>query len=257
MKIKSTLNTGLMAAGVLCGVLIVGSALAASPMEDSSTNANSTLTNEPVAISTEENKTETDITTENVALSNILKAISVDPDGAEEVLLEDESEPIVCLSGCDEPGIFYLPQCPLDAQLQQYIYDLAIKKNIPVDMMFTIPIYESGWNTNALSATNDYGLYQINICNHRGYAKLCGTENDPYNPYVNSLWAATMLENYLRQFEAKYSDYATVVDRTLSCYNGGPNSRTREGYISKYDEAHKNVVEWMTEAGYDYLIKAY
>lgn len=164
-----------------------------------------------------------------------------------------------CLS-CDveetSTGNFYLPECPLDAELQQYIYDTAIEYGLPVDMMFTIPKYESGYRIDVISKTNDYGLYQINICNHKGYSKKCGTENKPLDPYINTKWAATMLKAYLDNLKEKYSwDYA--IDLTLSKYNGGPGSKLRSGYVGSYDDAHKEVAEWMKNAGYEYLITAY
>ena len=157
-----------------------------------------------------------------------------------------------------ENGKFYLPQCPLSEELQQHIYNLAIEKNIPVDMMFTVPMHESSYNPKAISKTNDYGLYQFNICNHKNYSKKCGTPNTPLDPYVSAIWASTMLSNYLRQFEEQYpGDYMMVVDRTLSCYNGGPGSKLRTKYLANYDRCHETVAQWMTEAGYEHLIKAY
>lgn len=156
-----------------------------------------------------------------------------------------------------EGNVFYLPECPLSADLQQYIYDLAIEFDIPVDMMFTIPKHESGYNPYAVSATNDHGLYQFNKCNHEGYSRKCKTENDPYNPYISALWAATMISSYLRQFENQYDDYSMVIDRTLSCYNGGPRAYLIEGYLSRYDACHTEVAQWMINAGYEHLIKAW
>lgn len=155
-----------------------------------------------------------------------------------------------------QTGNFYLPECPLDAELQQYIYDTAIEYGIPVDMMFTIPKYESGYRINAISKTNDYGLYQINICNHKGYAKKCGTENKPLDPYINTKWAATMLKYYINNLKEKYS-WETAIDLTLSKYNGGPGSKLRSRYVASYDTAHKEVAQWMTNAGYESLITAY
>ena len=157
-----------------------------------------------------------------------------------------------------DAGKFYLPQCPLSEELQQHIYNLAIEKNIPVDMMFTVPMHESSYNPKAISKTNDYGLYQFNICNHKNYSKMCGTPNTPLDPYVSAIWASTMISGYLRQFEEQYpNDYMMVVDRTLSCYNGGPGSKLRTSYLAGYDKCHKTVAQWMIEAGYEHLVKAY
>lgn len=149
---------------------------------------------------------------------------------------------------------FYLPDCPLDAELQQFIYNKAVENNLPVLMVFTIPDYESGWVADAVSDTNDYGLYQINKCNHSNYAEKCNTANEPLNPYVSSTWATKMLSSYYKQFLNKYNDAARAEAYTLSCYNMGPGDELANGYLKKYYASKEKVSQWFINAGYEEFV---
>lgn len=252
--------------GILVVVLALGSVGVVNALDFDMDKAD-----EKIEITDPVNKTSSQdfVVKKGVALSLFLRGLAVpavtESDEPEEMLslMDLGVQAKACLT-CevieDEPvpmsGNFYLPECPLAPELQQYIYNTAIEYGIPVDMMFTIPKYESGYRLNAISKTNDYGLYQINICNHKGYAKKCGTENKPLDPYINTKWAATMLKYYINDLKEKYSwDYA--IDLTLSKYNGGPGSGIRSKYIASYDNAHAEVAQWMKNAGYESLITAY
>lgn len=55
---------------------------------------------------------------------------------------------------------------PLDKELQSYITKKAAEYNVPVKIVYALIQCESGFNPNAISKTNDYGLMQINKINH-------------------------------------------------------------------------------------------
>lgn len=152
-------------------------------------------------------------------------------------------------------NVFYIPEIPLSQEIQQYIYDMCMRKNIPVDFMFTLALHESGFRTDAVSASNDYGLFQINICNHKAYAKLTGTENNPKDPYVNTIWSTTMIESYWNQWKEKYpSSLRDVIDHTLSCYNGGPRNNIITKYVNRWWENYNTIQEYFSSNGYDNLL---
>lgn len=154
-----------------------------------------------------------------------------------------------------QTGKFYLPECPLSPDVQQFIYDRAILKNIPVDTMFAMGMLESGFDTNIVSKTNDYGLFQINIGNHAHYAKLTGTKNAPFDPYVNTIWSTTIMGDYLGQWRDKLGDTKEALQHALSCYNAGPTQKIKQSYVKRYDTAHATVEQWFVNNGYEDLIK--
>lgn len=154
-----------------------------------------------------------------------------------------------------EGSKFYIPQIPLDAAVQQHIFDTCARKKIPVDFMFTLALHESGFRAGAVSSTNDYGLFQINICNHKAYAKKTGTANAPKDPYVNTIWSATMIESYWNQWLEKYpSSLKDVIDHTLSCYNMGPTKKIRTVYTNRWWQNYETIKGYFEANGYSHLL---
>ena len=62
---------------------------------------------------------------------------------------------------------------PLDAGLQKYTFDTCVKYGIEkhYELVLAIMWRESNFDTNAVSSTNDYGIMQINACNHKALKK--------------------------------------------------------------------------------------
>lgn len=150
---------------------------------------------------------------------------------------------------------FYIPEIPLDKHLQAYIYDTCTRKNIPVDFMFTLALHESGFNISVVSRTSDYGLFQINKCNHASYAKMTGTENDPCDPYINTIWSSTMINSYWKQWKEKFpSSLKDVIAHTLSCYNAGPTNRIRTVYVNGFWDDYKVIEKYFINNGYETLL---
>lgn len=76
--------------------------------------------------------------------------------------------------------IYY--DCPLSHDLQDYIRELCDKYGIPMSLVIAMIDVESSFKSKVVSATNDYGLMQINKCNHKWLEKQYGITNilDPY-----------------------------------------------------------------------------
>ena len=62
---------------------------------------------------------------------------------------------------------------PLDAGLQKYTFDTCVEYGIEkhYELILAIMWRESNFDTNAVSSTNDYGIMQINACNHKALKK--------------------------------------------------------------------------------------
>lgn len=101
----------------------------------------------------------------------------------------------------------------LDYELQEYTYDLCIENGI--EKYFTLILcqlyYESQYKTDVVSGSNDYGIAQINKCNHSWLSKELGI-TDFLDPKQSISCNIYMMSSYLK----KYS-----VESSLFCYNTG------------------------------------
>lgn len=95
---------------------------------------------------------------------------------------------------------------PLSNEMQEYIYTLCEEYNLAYSFIIALIDTESNFKTDVVSATDDYGLMQINACNHReGF--------DYLDPYDN----VTMGIEMLSDLAEKYDD----VESVLMAYNFG------------------------------------
>lgn len=106
----------------------------------------------------------------------------------------------------------FLYDIPLSDSLQRYIYEICADKNVPVTLVLAMIEHESGFNPEAVSATDDYGLMQINTVNHEWLAEKYRTA-DFLNPYQNAFCGITIIGGYIE----KYEDYG----KALMAYNMG------------------------------------
>ena len=81
----------------------------------------------------------------------------------------------------DRPNVLYYINengyiSHLDERYQDYLYEMCIKYDVKeYYTLFIAQIYhESGFDENSISGTNDYGLMQINECNHGWLGKKLG-----------------------------------------------------------------------------------
>ena len=95
---------------------------------------------------------------------------------------------------------------PLSNEMQAYIHTLCEEYNLAYSFIIALIDTESNFKTDVVSATDDYGLMQINACNHReGF--------DYLDPYDN----VTMGIEMLSDLAEKYDD----VESVLMAYNFG------------------------------------
>lgn len=120
---------------------------------------------------------------------------------------------------------------PLSEDLQEYTYSLCEQYDIVehyevvLGMMHT----ESNFNADVVSSTGDYGIMQINACNHSWLKEELGIV-DIMDARENIECGIYMISDLLRNY--------STVDQALMAYNMGPAgaaSLWREGiYTSPY-----------------------
>ena len=118
---------------------------------------------------------------------------------------------------------------PMDAELQRDVYDIANEYGVDWTLLMAIIQKESRFNPYAVSATNDYGLMQINAVNH-GWLSVETGVHDFLDPRENVRAGAYMLSQLL----SKYQD----PQMALMAYNmgeGGASWYWEQGiYTSAY-----------------------
>ena len=115
----------------------------------------------------------------------------------------------------------------LQKDYQDYLRDLCEKYNVSeyYELFIALMYHESRFQEDIISETNDYGLMQINICNHEWLSKELGND-DFLDPYNNMEAGVLILSNFLN----KYDD----VHIALTCYALGESSYRKGIYTSKY-----------------------
>lgn len=122
-----------------------------------------------------------------------------------------------------ENGVTY----NLDIAYQDYLWEMCEKYGVTehYELFIAQMYHESGFRTDIISGTNDYGLMQINKCNHGWLSKKLGKSNflDPYTSIEAGVY---ILSDYLK----KYGDVQTA----LVCYNMGESAVQKGTYSTKY-----------------------
>ena len=107
----------------------------------------------------------------------------------------------------------------LEPEYQAYLYDTCVKYGVEkyYKLMMAVMWHESNFNVKEISKTNDYGLMQINKCNHSWLKKTLDLpSNDFLDPYTSIECGVYMMQSYL----LKYDD----VHKALVAYNRGDNA---------------------------------
>lgn len=102
---------------------------------------------------------------------------------------------------------------PLSKEVQDYIFVLAEEYHADSSLIFALIETESNFEIGLVSRTNDYGLMQINRCNHKRLKEELGVV-DFLDPKQNILAGTYMISEHLK---ANNGDYT----KALMCYNMG------------------------------------
>lgn len=101
---------------------------------------------------------------------------------------------------------------PLDPDVQEFIYYLSKGYNIDFTFVMAIIQQESGYQTDAVSNTDDYGLMQINKVNHGYITETLGVTNY-LDPYENVRAGMFILRKLFEKYETP--------EKVLMAYNLG------------------------------------
>lgn len=127
-------------------------------------------------------------------------------------------------------------------EYQDYLYEMCIKYD--VEEYYTLFIaqmyHESGFETDVVSATNDYGLMQINVCNHDNLENKFGF-TDFLDPYVSIESGVYFMSTFLH----KYND----VEKALVCYNRGESAVINGTYSTDYSKGVLYDMTLLVEKG--------
>lgn len=107
----------------------------------------------------------------------------------------------------------YYYDVPLSHSLQKFMYEICADENVPMTLVLAMIEHESGFNAEAVSSTNDYGLMQINSVNHEMLEEKYQSA-DMLNAYQNVFCGVKILGGYVAKYEGDYT-------KALMAYNMG------------------------------------
>ena len=124
---------------------------------------------------------------------------------------------------------------PLSYELQQYTYDLCVEYGIEeyYPLVLAVMQCESNYTPDVISRSNDYGIMQINACNHAWLMETLGIV-DFLDPYQNIEAGVYMLSSLLN----KYDDSA----KALMAYNRGETGARRKWEAGIYTSDYSDKV---------------
>lgn len=107
---------------------------------------------------------------------------------------------------------------PLDAELQEFTFRRCEEKGLDYETVLAIMERESRFDPTAISATDDYGIMQINQCNHAWLKKELGITD-----FLDAKQSITAGTEILGRLAAKYDDPQKI----LMAYNMGETGAGR------------------------------
>lgn len=159
---------------------------------------------------------------------------------AAEPLVLIEEEPIIETEETRENTLYYVIdegyRFDMPAEWQDYLWEQCAAYGITeyYELLLAQSYHESAWDPNAVSKSNDYGLMQINKCNHEWLSETLGV-TDFFDPYQSIDCGVYMMSGFLK----KYND----VQIALVCYNMGESKAVNGIKSSKYSRCVVNDME--------------
>lgn len=90
---------------------------------------------------------------------------------------------------------------PLEAEIQEFTYRRCEEKGLDYEMVLAVMERESRFDPKAISATEDYGIMQINQCNHEWLKEEIGITD-----FLDAKQSITAGTEILGRLAAKYAD---------------------------------------------------
>lgn len=131
---------------------------------------------------------------------------------------------------------------PLNEDVQEFIFYLSAGYNIDFTFTMALMQHESGFQADVISATDDYGLMQINSCNHDYLKETIGV-SDFLEPYSNIRSGMFILRKLFEKYETP--------EKVLMAYNmgeGGASKLWERGiYETNYSKAILQIQQQFKE----------
>lgn len=131
---------------------------------------------------------------------------------------------------------------PLNEDVQEFIFYLSSGYNIDFTFTMALMQHESGFQADVISATDDYGLMQINSCNHDYLKETIGV-SDFLDPYSNIRSGMFILRKLFEKYETP--------EKVLMAYNmgeGGASKLWERGiYETNYSKAVLQIQQQFKE----------
>lgn len=135
--------------------------------------------------------------------------------------------------------------------LQEFTYYLSAAYDIDYTLVLAIISKESAFMPDGISSTNDYGLMQINACNHEWLTEELGI-TDFIDPYENIKAGLFILRGLFEKYDS--------TSKVLMAYNMGENGASKlweqgifESNYSKdvlqRQETYRQILGWVAIEG--------
>lgn len=131
---------------------------------------------------------------------------------------------------------------PINEDLQEFIFYLSAGYNMDFTFVMALIQHESSFQADVISATDDYGLMQINTCNHDYLKETLGI-TDFLDPYSNVRGGMFILRKLFEKYETP--------EKVLMAYNMGESGASRlweQGiYETNYTKAVLQIQQQFNE----------
>lgn len=121
-----------------------------------------------------------------------------------------DEEPLVFQSSEDDN--YYIDSLPLSEELQEYTYYICKAYYIDYSFVLALMFTESSFKADIISKSDDYGLMQINSCNHKDIGDKLGV-TDFLEPHQNIRAGMYLLRKLFEKYDTP--------ERVLMAYNLG------------------------------------
>lgn len=148
-------------------------------------------------------------------------------------IFEEESAGIIVDTFSEDTFIF-VETIPMPYEHQKFIFSRSLELGLDYKMLLAVIATESEFNYNTVSATNDYGYFQVNKINHTNLADTLNTANQPLDPVVNITWGTYMLADLFNYWSEKGLVDTELNHSVWSSYNKGLTGFKKYGFAENY-----------------------
>lgn len=135
----------------------------------------------------------------------------------------------------------------------KYMYEEAISKNIPIDIMFRLVYKESNFHYNAVSSAGAYGFMQLMPNTYKWYCEKLNIDELPYteekNIYVGTYMLSKLYEHWydrIKNHNLTENIEKEAWEHTLASYNAGRNKVKYYGKIFN-NKGVSNYITYITK----------